>query len=267
MYREDGQTADVIYQNINVISGKKITDHNATGVQSSKLTDSDCVRIRRFRAAAVCLILLCVLLLTALTVVCVMFTRERERLISTNENLTNDRDQLNSTNENLTNDRDQLNSTNSNLKQLNVQLNQEKRELMKLFQEGWIYYQSSFYYLSKKAENWTESRRYCRERGADLIIINNIDKQTFVENMFGGTTVYIGLTDSDATGQWKWVDGSTLTSGFWGSGQPIGGPGYNCVLTVTRDPRWPAYFRWCNVGCQSAFQWICEKSISQFIQP
>jgi len=44
-----------------------------------------------------------------------------------------------------------------------------------MFTDGWIYYQSSLYFISSVNEkkNWTESRRYCRERGADLIIINN----------------------------------------------------------------------------------------------
>ncbi|KAL0182495.1 hypothetical protein M9458_021870, partial [Cirrhinus mrigala] len=41
----------------------------------------------------------------------------------------------------------------------------------------WTSYQSSFYYMSNEMKNWTESRRYCTERGADLIIINNREEQ------------------------------------------------------------------------------------------
>jgi len=40
-----------------------------------------------------------------------------------------------------------------------------------------IYYKSSLYFLSSEKKNWTESRRYCIERGADLIIINNREEQ------------------------------------------------------------------------------------------
>jgi len=50
-------------------------------------TDGVCVKIRSSRAAAVCLALLCVLLLTAVIVLCVMF-------ISKNENLTNEKNDL-----------------------------------------------------------------------------------------------------------------------------------------------------------------------------
>uniref|UniRef100_A0A9J7Z1W3 C-type lectin domain-containing protein n=1 Tax=Cyprinus carpio carpio TaxID=630221 RepID=A0A9J7Z1W3_CYPCA len=77
---------------------------------------------------------------------------------------------------------------------------------------GWTCYQSSFYFMSTEKKNWTESRRYCKERGADLIIINNREEKDFVHNKSGNAVFYIGLTDTDAEGTWKWVDNSTLTS-------------------------------------------------------
>jgi len=46
-----------------------------------------------------------------------------------------------------------------------------------VFTDGWIYYKSSLYFISSETKSWTESRRYCTERGADLIIINNRDEQ------------------------------------------------------------------------------------------
>ncbi len=52
------------------------------------------MKIRRYRSAVVCLVLLCVLLLTAVIVLCVIFTQERQQLIFKNENLINEREQL-----------------------------------------------------------------------------------------------------------------------------------------------------------------------------
>ncbi|XP_026114712.1 asialoglycoprotein receptor 1-like [Carassius auratus] len=76
--------------------------------------------------------------------------------------------------------------------------------------------------MSNETKNWTESRRDCQKRGADLIIINNREEYYFVQNKSGPAAVYIGLTDSEVEGNWKWVDGSNLTSGFssWAPGQP-----------------------------------------------
>ncbi|XP_067290050.1 CD209 antigen-like protein C isoform X1 [Pseudorasbora parva] len=250
MQRKDGQTTDEIYEIPDVIEdriGKEITMQG----KSSEFTESDSARNRSSRAAAVCLGLLCVLLLTAVIVLCVMFTQERQQLISKNENLTNERDQLIFKNKNLINDRDQLISSLTSCSK-------------------WTFYQSSFYYISTEQKSWTESRRYCTERGADLIIINNKEEQDFVKNISNGISVWIGLTDSDVEGRWEWVDGSSLNSSFskfWAIGEPNGGTSENCALSMDYDPRWLALFGWLDIPCNRAIQWICEKSISQLILP
>ncbi len=48
---------------------------------------------------------------------------------------------------------------------------------LSVFTEKWKSYQSSLYYLSSETKSWAESRIYCKERGADLIIINNREEQ------------------------------------------------------------------------------------------
>nr|XP_017213643.1 asialoglycoprotein receptor 2 [Danio rerio] len=85
--------------------------------------------------------------------------------------------------------------------------------------------------LEKK--NWSESRRYCRDRGPDLIIINNKEEQEYFNAISGGTAFWIGLTDSDEEGSWKWVDGSNMTTGFWRFSEPNGQRGEKelcCIL-------------------------------------
>ncbi|XP_048038216.1 C-type lectin domain family 4 member E-like [Megalobrama amblycephala] len=118
--------------------------------------------------------------------------------------------------------------------------------------DGWIYYQSCLYFISSEKKNWIESRRYCTERGADLIIINNREEHEFVKKRFDD--FWIGLTDSDVEGRWKWVDGTNMTSGFWVDRQP---DNYNddedCASTYS--PGWNDYH------CSGALKWICEKII------
>ncbi|XP_058626519.1 C-type lectin domain family 4 member E-like isoform X2 [Onychostoma macrolepis] len=113
-------------------------------------------------------------------------------------------------------------------------------------------YQSSFYFVSSESKSWTESRRFCTERGADLTIINNREEQEFIKKISGGAGVWIGVTDSDVEGRWKWVD-DTLTSGFsfWGIGEPNGGRRENCVASYPTG--------WYDYPCSDAFKWICEK--------
>uniref|UniRef100_A0A8C2CXF6 C-type lectin domain-containing protein n=1 Tax=Cyprinus carpio TaxID=7962 RepID=A0A8C2CXF6_CYPCA len=126
-----------------------------------------------------------------------------------------------------------------------------KHTALVVFIDGWMCHQSSLYFFSSEMKNWTESRRYCRERGADLIIINNRGEEVS-ERLC--VSVWIGLTDSDEEGRWKWVDGSTLTSGFWTSGEPNSYMGLeeDCVV---------ASYGWNDCPCNGAFRWICEKTI------
>ncbi|XP_048011580.1 hepatic lectin-like [Megalobrama amblycephala] len=269
MHRKDGQTTN-LHENDDVIK------------------ESVCVKIRSSRAAAVCLVLLCVLLLTAVIVLCVHIhtkssnytpethqlltnitnlSEERNQLLTMITNLTEERDGLKIKNKNLTNERDQLltNITNlseerdglkiktKNLTNERDQLKLEKNDLQMIvgkLAEGWIYSKSSLYFISSEVRNWTESRRYCTERGADLIIINNRAEQEFVS--FDG--FWIGLTDSDVEGRWKWVDGTNMTSGFWATAQPDNSnDDEDCAYAFSSG--------WNDYPCKRAIRWICEKTI------
>nr|XP_055063226.1 asialoglycoprotein receptor 1-like [Misgurnus anguillicaudatus] len=217
-------------------------------------TGSEHVMNRRYRSVTVCLVLLCVLLLTAVIVLCVHIntnnqqfniksTEERDQLLTKYTNITEERNQLLTKYTNITKERDQLLTKYTKLTeerdqdQPTKQVYQTHRDQLLIkytklinklkyvsgndglkgelveFTDGWINYQSSLYFISSEKKSWTESRRYCIERGADLIIINNKEEQLFVRMVSGCNGVWIGLSDSDEEGRWKWVDGSKLISG------------------------------------------------------
>uniref|UniRef100_A0AAY4DP61 C-type lectin domain-containing protein n=1 Tax=Denticeps clupeoides TaxID=299321 RepID=A0AAY4DP61_9TELE len=66
-----------------------------------------------------------------------------------------------------------------------------------------------FYSISNEQKPWNESRAECRGRGADLVVINSLEEQ-FAHRL---VLTWIGLTDNEQEGVWKWVDGSPLTEG------------------------------------------------------
>nr|XP_055064541.1 CD209 antigen-like protein B [Misgurnus anguillicaudatus] len=183
-------------------------------------------------------------------------TEERDQLLTKYTNITEERDQLLTKYTNITEERDQLLTKYTNITEkkdeLIVHCGQKKDLAFKgvVLTDGWIYYQSSLYFISSEKKSWNESRRYCRERGADLIIINNKEEQDFIMK-FGKIKVWIGLTDIDEEGRWKWVDNSTLSYRFWVSGEPSGGTKENCVESYSLG--------WNDNSCNRAQKWICEK--------
>ncbi|XP_076874367.1 uncharacterized protein LOC143524071 isoform X2 [Brachyhypopomus gauderio] len=213
------------------------------------------------RLTAMCLGLLCVLLLTVIIVLWFTFTAERDQLQTSNYNLAIERDQLQTSNYNLTMERDQLQTDNYNLTmerdQLqtdNYKLNMERDQLqtkcnnftkeinqllsfnnVTLVKDnvlGWRYFNFSIYSTTTDKKNWSESRQDCRERGADLVIINSREEQEFISKTFPDSEAWIGLTDVDIEGTWKWLDGTPLSTGFWWEGEPNQyGGNEDCAMT------------------------------------
>ncbi|XP_073685354.1 uncharacterized protein [Garra rufa] len=218
-------------------------------------TGSDCVKIRNYRAAAVCLVLLCVLLLTAVIVLCVHihtnYTEDRDELLTKITNLTEERKQLLITIEDFKTEKGQLEIQNQKL--TNEKKDLELLILKRMLTGGRTYNTPSIYIISSEKKSWSDSRQYCKNRGADLIIINNREEQDLVKKMSIGNYVWIGLTDIDEEGKWKWVDSSTPTSRFWRYGEPNGHRGENCVVSYASE--------WSDYPCRDSFHSICEKSI------
>ncbi|XP_076874521.1 C-type lectin domain family 4 member M-like [Brachyhypopomus gauderio] len=111
---------------------------------------------------------------------------------------------------------------------------------------------SSMYYISTEKKNWSESRQDCRERGADLVIINSREEQDVIIIATNNAHAWIGLTDSETEGTWKWVDGTALTTGFWNTGEPNSIGDEDCAITG---------YNWADYPCTDQFIWICEDMI------
>ncbi|XP_072526449.1 uncharacterized protein [Salminus brasiliensis] len=248
-----------IYESADAVRGHDPNTETETVNTRRKLqtqqAESHSAGSRSYRLTAVCLGLLCVLLLTAITLLWIKFinlTAERDQLQTSYTNLTAERDQLQTSYTNLTAERDQLQTKNDGLQK-------RRSELEKANEEGWIYFSSSLYYISTEEKSWSESRKDCKERGADLLIINSREEQDFIYKLRRSQEAWIGLTDKEREGVWKWVDGSALTTGFWGTGEPNSyAVDEDCGVTGFKSD---LVKNWADYPCSYHLVWICEKRI------
>ncbi|XP_066539318.1 CD209 antigen-like [Hoplias malabaricus] len=272
-----------IYENVENLKTTRMTSIK----ESKKNSDSrhNAARNKCYRLAAVCLGLLCVLLLTAITVLWIQFnnlTTERDQIVASYKNLTVERDQLQTRNNKLTTEKDQLQTRykdltvdrdqlqtsytsyrkttaveKQKLQERNDKITKENEELQSSqTQQGWLCFKSSYYYVSRSTKTWSESRDYCKKRGSDLVIINSEEEQDFAAKCLGhddSAVAWIGLTDLDTEGNWKWVDGSRLTSGYWNDGEPNNVGEEDCAVIKGNIKKWN------DRKCSDQIRWICEK--------
>ncbi|KAJ0029097.1 hypothetical protein NQD34_004094 [Periophthalmus magnuspinnatus] len=88
--------------------------------------------------------------------------------------------------------------------------------------EGWQLNGEECYYFVTTKASWDMSLILCQAIGGALVKIDTIEKQEFLfakmrESYTGEIWFWIGLTDSETEGEWKWTDGSSLNQSlaFW----------------------------------------------------
>ncbi|KAM9328130.1 uncharacterized protein KZ484_019496 isoform 1-T1 [Pholidichthys leucotaenia] len=218
-------------------------------------------------------------------------TEDRDRLKTIiseieakNRNLTQQRDELmrktcNSHQKSLTEDRDQLKTIISEIEAKNRNLTQQRDELRKtcnspqkaltedrdqlktiisdfIFQQGWTCFKQSLYYISSSSKSWQESREYCQQNGSDLVIITTKEEQDFLVQF--NKRSWIGLTDKEKEGTWKWVDGTLLDERFhpWDEGEPNNDQGSEHCGELLHSKG-----SWNDNTCTEENYWICETAL------
>ncbi|XP_074484216.1 C-type lectin domain family 4 member M-like isoform X2 [Sebastes fasciatus] len=127
--------------------------------------------------------------------------------------------------------------------------------------QGWLMFGSSCYNISSERNrlSWDDSRRVCRQRGADLVIINSRQEQAFLTGFT--MQAWVGMTDREEEGTWVWVDGTPVNKDglIWAPGQPDDAfDGEDCG-----DLRTMIDFIGLNdVSCSVRIRWICEKNLT-----
>ncbi|XP_048191121.1 C-type lectin domain family 4 member E-like [Perognathus longimembris pacificus] len=116
---------------------------------------------------------------------------------------------------------------------------------------------SSCYFFSVNAMNWESSARNCSGMGAQLVVINTPEEQEFLHSTKPRRReFFIGLSDRETEGQWRWVDHTPLTKpwSFWDIGEPNNLVEDCATMRDSPNPR----KNWNDIPCFYSMPRICE---------
>lgn len=78
------------------------------------------------------------------------------------------------------------------------------------------------YLMVAEQKSWDEAQKACKEIGGHLVTIASKEENDFVNKLANGQSVWIGCTDEENEGEWKWVTGEKFAFTDWGPQQPGG---------------------------------------------
>lgn len=77
-----------------------------------------------------------------------------------------------------------------------------------------------YYYQSKNNVYWSAAKLACENAGGHLVTITSQSENDFIFNNKKSSEVWIGFSDQETEGQWKWVTNEPVVYTNWCSGQP-----------------------------------------------
>ncbi|XP_066539582.1 CD209 antigen-like protein E [Hoplias malabaricus] len=130
--------------------------------------------------------------------------------------------------------------------------------------EGWTHLDRKCYFFSEDKLDWKNSKESCVSMGSYLTILHSHkqhDELDKIARSTGGADYHfwIGLSDSEEEGVWKWVDNTLVNQTYWNewhkepNNQESGGShGEDCAVLDSRSKSW------FDVPCDFLYKRICE---------
>jgi len=120
---------------------------------------------------------------------------------------------------------------------------------------------ASCYYPFGNGMSWDGAKSECERCKAHLAIVDNDEENDIVQNLAkyicgDAHGVWIGGSDEDTEGVWKWVNGERISRSFWAQGEPNGGRQENS-LAFWRSTN----FRWNDAANYIEMPFICERKV------
>ena len=119
---------------------------------------------------------------------------------------------------------------------------------------GWTEVAGSCFRLSERNLTWEEGEQFCQSRGATLAKVDSQDLISgLIEKQVIKTRTWIGLTDRDNEGTFKWLDNTAPKETFWRVNRLEGrSDDLDCVAVGVHG-------NWIDIDCNDEKEALCQK--------
>ncbi|XP_062830016.1 CD209 antigen-like protein A isoform X3 [Anolis carolinensis] len=119
----------------------------------------------------------------------------------------------------------------------------------------WAMKEKNCYYFSTEKKNWTDALWHCVNQESDLVSIWSDEEQSFLKDNLNALTHWLGMTDIETDGKWRWKEGNLhVSTAFWDKGEPERSQEKNCGIIQPNG-------RWSSAVCSLYHHWICKKKL------
>ncbi|CAO2606760.1 Killer cell lectin-like receptor subfamily B member 1A [Lemmus lemmus] len=121
--------------------------------------------------------------------------------------------------------------------------------------KDWLPHRNKCIQFSQESHDWKEGLSDCARKGATLLLIQDQEELRFLKDLTRekGISFWIGLNYSLPDKNWRWINGSTLSSDV------LNITGYatrNSCVAVSKD-------KVTSESCDSDINWICQKELKR----
>ena len=108
-----------------------------------------------------------------------------------------------------------------------------------------------------KELSWTHAKEQCAAAGGYLAVVGDQAEADFIAELCDGRYMYLGASDNDKEGEWRWIDGTEWSFTHWMDGQPNDYSGKENYLATYDDGEW-VYVDHAGSGFWMPTGYICE---------
>ncbi|XP_034275240.1 hepatic lectin-like [Pantherophis guttatus] len=121
----------------------------------------------------------------------------------------------------------------------------------------WKHFDGACYFFSIQQVIWHTAKSHCEEQKSELIVITNQYEQNFVQAETRGQRYWIGLSDHNDEGQWRWVDSTDYRTSFknWSEGEPNDHSSNEDCAEISQGGKWN------DISCNTKIFYVCKKSL------